>query len=156
MLNKSFRKILHERKFYDAEKYFDYAWYKKNYGLGPEFDNHDLFLHFMNTGWGAGFDPNPYFDTDWYHQQYLADDSCSINPLLHFINVGALERNSASLFFDTAWYVDQNPDVMQSGMNPLLHFLNFGRREGRLAIKSVINKKIDSVLLDKSISDMAS
>jgi GT2 family glycosyltransferase len=156
MLNKIFSKIRQETGFYEAEKYFDYDWYQKNYGLTPGFDASDAFSHFMNTGWKMGFDPNPYFDTDWYLQQYELSDSVSINPLLHFINIGALERNKPSLFFDTSWYLDQHPDVLQAGINPFLHFLPYGRNEGRLAMKSAVIKEIDSVLMNESLSDMAS
>ena len=156
MLNKSLRKIRQETGFYEAEKYFDYDWYQKNYGLVPGFDASDAFSHFMNTGWKVGFDPNPYFDTDWYLQQYDHGDSVSINPLLHFINLGAIEGNKPSLFFDTAWYLDQYPDVLNVGMNPLLHFLTYGRNEGRLSMQSTVIKDIDSVLVDELLTETTS
>jgi GT2 family glycosyltransferase len=44
---------------------FDSAWYSRQYGVSEQ----EAINHFESLGKNIGYDPNPWFDQDWYHSE---------------------------------------------------------------------------------------
>jgi GT2 family glycosyltransferase len=78
--------------------------------------------------WGAteGRDPNPFFDSDWYVQQYADVATANLNPLSHYILYGALEGRNPSAHFDAQAYALQQLSGNPIHANPLSHFIQRG------------------------------
>jgi hypothetical protein len=86
-------------------------------------------VHYLKEGAGRGYDPNPYFDSQWYLSRYPDVARERINPLRHYVEYGAKEGHDPSLRFETDWYRKQNDLPVDE--NPLEHFLTLGIRSGR-------------------------
>lgn len=74
----------------------------------------------------------PWFDRNWYLEQYPDVRKAGFDPVGHYHEFGWKEGRNPSPDFDTVHYLMENPDVVASGMNPLLHFVLHGEAEGRL------------------------
>ena len=111
---------------------FDATFYATRYALSALSDD-DLYKHFIYTGRFIGFDPNAFFDTDWYLAQNRDLRGPAVDALDHYLSHGAIEGRDPSPAFSSWLYWMLNPDVKASGMNPLLHYLRHGREEGRHA-----------------------
>ena len=72
---------------------------------------------------------SPYFDGDWYKQNYDIPDDVDCEE--HYLKIGYAKRYDPSSEFSTSEYYACNVDVEEHGMNPLLHYENYGRDEGR-------------------------
>lgn len=109
---------------------FDSYWYAIQYphtavpGLRP-------IDHWIISGRGSRYQPNPLFDVDYYLAQVPGLDPLSHDPLWHYYEEGAARGLDPHPLFHSAWYLDQNPDVGKAGHNPLGHYLQTGAREGR-------------------------
>ena len=93
----------------------------------------DLSAQYDSAGWQAGWDPNPYFDTNFYLAQNPDVRAAGIDPLWHYENFGWHEGRDPSLLFSGKTYLAQNPDVAAAGIGPLYHYETFGVNEGRAA-----------------------
>ena len=106
---------------------FDEVWYRKQTKAGA-----DAIAHYLRKGAAKGFDPNPFFDSDWYLTQYPDVAAAAANPLEHYLLFGARERRDPHPGFSTDWYFARYPDAAAATMNPLQHFLTYGAEEGRM------------------------
>ncbi|XOV89483.1 MAG: hypothetical protein ACFHX7_06260 [Pseudomonadota bacterium] len=89
-------------------------------------------LHYRLSGWKAGYEPHPLFDTDFYLSQVgLTLDTVDMPPLLHYLRIGVRLNVSPHPEFDTRWYKSQYPDVASSPIPMLIHFSAHGWHEGR-------------------------
>lgn len=107
----------------------DEEWYISHY---PDLTGSsvDPVEHYFYFGWKEGRNPNAYFDTDWFLDQYGVSNEC---PLLYYIKNWLKKDLRASLRFDSHKYRYANLDVLKAKVEPLAHYLNYGRREGRSA-----------------------
>ncbi|GGH17251.1 hypothetical protein GCM10007036_18540 [Alsobacter metallidurans] len=96
----------------------------------------DPYAHYLTSGWKSGFNPNAYFDVNFYLAQNPAVAAAGVDPLQHYMTAGWRQGLNPSADFDAASYLAANPDVAQAGLNPLLHFLQTGADEGRDAFAS--------------------
>jgi glycosyltransferase involved in cell wall biosynthesis len=107
---------------------FDAAWYRQRY---PEVAAHaNPLVHYLKRGGFEGYNPNPYFDSEWYLAINPDVAASGINPLVHFVRYGAREGRNPSLLFDIHYYRRQYPKIAASGINPLEHFLSVGLADG--------------------------
>lgn len=79
----------------------------------------------------ADSNPNPFFDTRWYLQQYPDVAISSENPLVHYLQYGWKEGRDPGPDFSTNGYLAHNEDVREKGICPLEHYLLYGILEGR-------------------------
>lgn len=65
---------------------FNAGWYRAQYGASTR--GKDPLWHYLDTGWKAGADPSPSFDTS--HYQEANDDvrASGMNPLFHYVEHG--------------------------------------------------------------------
>lgn len=107
---------------------FDPAYYASQVGgISPD---HSL-LHYLDGGWRS-HDPNPFFSTSWYLENYAHAMKAGTPPLLHYLRTGWKLAFRPGPDFDPAWYRERYADVAGAGSEPLGHFLRWGRAEGRL------------------------
>ncbi|MEM6890476.1 MAG: glycosyltransferase [Pseudomonadota bacterium] len=107
----------------DLHPLIDQAWYSAQTGVAVQ----DAALHFMTTGWRAGDQPNPFFDTNWYRDTHMHGDRGE-NPLCHYARAGWKQQLAPSKDFEPAWYTNEH---MYSGNgDPLTHFLTVGQDRG--------------------------
>lgn len=109
---------------------FDHAWYSTE--CGEALSRRAAVTHYLSKGAGAGFDPNPHFDSDWYLTANPDVAAAGFNPLVHFLTDGAREGRNPSAEFDLRWYIERYPDVALAGIAPFTHYVEFGFKEGRL------------------------
>ena len=83
-------------------------------------------FHYLVWGGTRGRNPNPFFDSAWYLEQYREVARAGINPLLHYVRWGAWEGKNPSPYFNTSWYLQQHPELAETRTNPLAHFLRKG------------------------------
>ena len=82
----------------------------------------DPFEHYLNFGFKEGRNPNPYFDSQWYSNEYkLANDE---NPLLHYLSEGWKQNNKTIGWFDISEY--RRIANLNIEVDPLEHFLSIG------------------------------
>jgi GT2 family glycosyltransferase len=74
---------------------------------------------------------SPFFDRQWYLQQYPDVAASGSDPAMHYVTHGTAEGRSPGPAFDAGWYVATYPDVAASGANPLVHYMARGKAEGR-------------------------
>src|SRR5439155_9838122 len=107
---------------------FDAVWYRQRY---PDVAAHaHPLVHYLKRGGFEGYNPNPYFDSEWYLAINPDVAASGINPLVHFVRYGAREGRNPSLRFDIYYYCRQYPKIAASGINPLEHFLSVGLADG--------------------------
>ncbi len=113
-------RAVHRSGLFDSRFYLE---------LDPDLDPRyvDPLLHYIQTGWQEGRNPNGIFDAAWYREQYAgARDG---DPLLHYIEQGWRQGNDPSPLFWTGWYMEQYPEWKKKA-NPLAHYLHLGWASG--------------------------
>jgi lipopolysaccharide biosynthesis protein len=71
----------------------------------------DPILHYLRRGAREGYNPNPFFEGDWYLARYPDVRAAGMNPLVHYLRYGAAEQRDPGPFFDTHWYFTQYPEL---------------------------------------------
>lgn len=94
----------------------------------------DPLSHYLKYGWKKGKNPSPVFETNYYIQNYLSDNT--ICPIVHYFIEGQKARLStceADLepFFDREFYLEKYPDVRRNRIDPLRHYWQQGWKEER-------------------------
>lgn len=69
-------------------------WYRNRYAADIA-DDEDAALHYHLRGWQCGFDPNPWFKTNWYLDQNPVLRKGHLSPLAHFVATGAAAGQSS-------------------------------------------------------------
>lgn len=78
------------------------------------------------------FDPNKYFDSDWYVLECARKGIfISASPLLHYLRFGAQMHLDPSPIFSHSKYLTINFQLDRSPLNPLYHFMKYGVSENR-------------------------
>jgi len=90
----------------------------------------DPWGHYKRHARVPGYDPNPAFDSAWYAEHYLPNNTQE-TPIGHYVRLGVSLNLRPSPIFDRGWYLTTNPDVANAGVEPLKHFLEHGSSEGR-------------------------
>ena len=75
-------------------KKFKTDWYFEQY---PEVQQHRYWrnhpeAHYLQLGAAAGYNPAPWFDTQWYLMQYQDVANSGINPFVHYLTYGSKEN----------------------------------------------------------------
>ena len=91
----------------------------------------DPLTHYELYGADEGRNPNAFFNTIEYKQQYTDVVEAGFNPLTHYLEYGWQEGRDFSPNFDTQAYLADHPDVAAAGVDPLQHYLFNGIFEGR-------------------------
>lgn len=74
---------------------------------------------------------SPYFNKDFYLENYPNVSVSGIDPLTHYLFHGQNEGKFPSLSFDGTFYLNQNPSIKEANMNPLVHYVLYGKEEGK-------------------------
>lgn len=74
-----------------ASGLFDPPWYRSTY---PEAAGHDALAYFLESGWKAGHDPGPGFDSAYYLAANPDVAAAGINPVSHYLRHGRDEGRS--------------------------------------------------------------
>lgn len=93
-------------------------------------------IHFNQSGWKEGRDPNAFFHERYYLNQNPDVAAAGINPLTQYHNSGWQEGRDPSANFSTKLYLSANPDVASAHIDPLMHYLTSGRAEGRMSFSA--------------------
>lgn len=88
-------------KAIDAGRLVDHDWYLLKY---PDvaISSSDPVDHYFGNGHKEGRDPNPFFSTRWYREQYL-NNSFDVNPLQHYVEFDYIEAIVSVPFIDKAF-----------------------------------------------------
>lgn len=113
---------------------FDEKFYLATYFNGTKPPVDDLLVHYLTEGVKKKYNPNEYFDTEYYLGVNDDVKTARLNPLWHFIVYGWKEGRNPSVNFDINYYLQTNKDVRATGGNPLTHYLLWGKTEGRSSI----------------------
>ncbi len=107
---------------------FDNRWYATQISDGIKLN--DMVDHYCRIGKFRGFDPSPYFDTDWYVATAgIALDKVE-NPLAHFIEFGGASLFDPHPLFNTRWYKWTYMSSEDINLPPLIDYIAIGRRKG--------------------------
>ncbi|MBB3142617.1 glycosyltransferase family 2 protein [Halomonas organivorans] len=88
---------------------------------------------------------SPWFDADWYLNQYAEVATSDLAPEVHYLQVGEPRGWRPGPSFDPRWYLAQYPDLAKADISPLLHFISHGEQEGRLPCA------LEAVRLDRAL-----
>lgn len=124
------------------ENLIDQSWMSTIYGDLNQYDATPTGFTELEV-FKNGFDPNPFFDSDWYLEEYEDVEKAGLDPLWHYVEFGEQEGRRPNPFFDPIFYRARYPDLVEFGGSLLGHFLTYGNSEGR--ISSCLRTK-DSVI----------
>ena len=79
-----------ERNILQKSRYFDEAYYLRNYG--DQIDGTLPAFHYLLIGWQLGYNPSESFCNDTYLAEYKDVFMSGINPLLHYERYGRKEK----------------------------------------------------------------
>ena len=126
---KSFKYYLLNKHYRTIKKsgLFDPCFYRQNDSqMNPLFI--DPLIHYVETGWREGRNPNPLFEANWYRQTYqVAEDQ---DPLLYYLNKGWRDGDNPDSLFWSKWYTQVYPQSTAKGKTPLCHYIEKGWHEG--------------------------
>ena len=109
------------QKGFQANPYFDPAWYTNTYGA--EFlPGENPLIHYMRRGERENAWPSPHFDPEWYRDRYELGEHES--PLRHYLVNRFAGGHSPLPVFDVADYTQSNPECLVTRQDPYLHWLN--------------------------------
>jgi glycosyltransferase involved in cell wall biosynthesis len=103
----------------DPCAFFDCAWYRKTYGIGPR--EHGL-RHFLERRFTGQVNPVPVFDAAFYLEANPDVAAGGADPFEHFLIFGTAEGRDPAPDFDVKFYTKRYGAVLE-GQNPLLHYL---------------------------------
>ena len=78
------------------------------------------------TGWKQGYNPGPWFDTNYYLAHNPDVAATHSDPLMHFETFGWKEGRDPSPHFSISAYNAANPGAASSGVDPLVTYLASG------------------------------
>ncbi len=90
--------------------YFDEVFYRIAANID---DSVDAAEHYCRTGWRAGLNPSPYFDTRYYRAQYRDVSNSDANPLIHYLRHGAAEKRQPDPKFDVPAFTASHPEAAE-------------------------------------------
>ena len=88
-----------ELKILQKSKYFDEAYYLRNYG--GKIDGTLPAFHYLLIGWQLGYNPSESFCNDTYLSEYKDVFMSGINPLLHYERYGRKEKRKVRTVGET-------------------------------------------------------
>lgn len=74
--------------------------------------------HYATAGWRQRFDPNPWFSTEAYLEDYPGVAEAGIVPLFHFLEMGADEGKEPKPSRHAAAYFNRNLDIPREAAAP--------------------------------------
>lgn len=107
----------------------DCDWYRSRYAseVGCVAD---AARDYLERGWRAGRDPNPWFCSQWYLNMNSDARTANISPLEHFVRSGAASGRRPHPLFDIEWYAKYYLAGAPPGAQTLQHFMTIGTQTG--------------------------
>jgi glycosyltransferase involved in cell wall biosynthesis len=75
----------------------------------------NIIFHYCTSGWKAGIDPSPLFDTNNYLSKYPDIKESGINPMVHFFKFGIRENRQS---MDDIHFMRKRADIKKPFRNP--------------------------------------
>ncbi len=128
---------------------FDTAFYYWRY---PEVREQRLnpLVHYLQSG-GANYDPNPFFDSAYYHSQ-LGGQELTASLLEHYLcHTGEEALANPNRLFDTEYFKKHNRETRTGEITPLEFYLGHGWKHGRLISNKVSRYVIRSLHLEDGL-----
>lgn len=110
---------------HDSSVLFDVNWYQKKYNI-PEHIN--PLIHYLEVGYKKGYNPNIYFDTDFYLNEYPDVKADGVNPFFHYLKYGLYEGRLPKLFTLNE-IKNQNLTISLKGRSKYLFLFNDSNNE---------------------------
>ena len=118
---------------------FDDVWYTNEYESITDISS--ALHHFSLSGIYDDYNPNAYFDSDWYRQTYGL--KASQIPLVHYIRSWHTNIFNPSKSFDVQGYVSKNPKLANYTIEPLAHYLHSEKtKELFVSISSIAERQL--------------
>jgi len=109
-----------------SSRLLDIDYYQKKYAIQAS-QNSEIVEHFFYFGVRQGYNPNSYFDTNWYLEKNSDVMKSQMNPLLHYILFGEKEGRWPCPYFDPLWYKGEHkPRFWRKTV--LYHYLSKGKK----------------------------
>jgi GT2 family glycosyltransferase/glycosyltransferase involved in cell wall biosynthesis len=80
-----------------------------------------------------GYDPNSYFDSDWYLMVHSFPKKLMHDPLWDYVVAGESLGKNPNPIFSVSDYLKFNGDLENKKINYLLHYIEHGKKEGRFS-----------------------
>ncbi len=74
--------------------------------------------HYATIGWQKGYDPNPWFSTEAYLEDYPGVKEAGLVPLFHFLEMGADEGKECKPSRHAAAYFNRNLGFANEKLRP--------------------------------------
>ena len=87
---------------------FNRKFYRSSYGIARYINAE---THFHTIGWKKGFQPSPFFDTQFYLKSYRDVQEIGINPLIHYLLDGGPELRRPTEDFDPEAFCAAHPTL---------------------------------------------
>ncbi|MEG4027114.1 MULTISPECIES: rhamnosyltransferase WsaF family glycosyltransferase [unclassified Microcoleus] len=110
---------LSEREIITQSSLFDESWYVTKYAQFIAQDI-DPVTHYLTEGASRGFDPSPFFNTNYYFSQLSSVDKTHKNPLLHYLKYG-WKKYDPNPYFSTSFYLQLYSSELNN-LTPLEHY----------------------------------
>ena len=130
---------------YNPNIFFDNDYYLSAYN-DVKSSKENPFFHYILKGKDEGRYPNkeatlnyylkilkPYFDNDYYLNNYPQVKELNIEPIIHYLTIGWKLGFNPNSEFDNDFYLNTYDDVKITNKNPYLHYIEKGKKEGRPA-----------------------
>lgn len=85
-------------------------------------------IHYLETGYKKGYNPNIYFDTNFYLNEYPDVKTDDINPFFHYLKYGIYEGRIPKLF-TLSEIKEQNLSISLKGRSKYLFLFNDSNNE---------------------------
>ena len=110
---------LSEREIITQSSLFDESWYVMKYAqfIGQDIDP---VTHYLTEGASQGFDPSPFFNTNYYFSQFSDVDKIIKNPLIHYLKDG-YKKYDPNPYFSTSFYLQLYSSELNN-LTPLEHY----------------------------------
>lgn len=110
------------KKAFDASK-FDVEYYKEHYL--SDIDDCDPISHYLDIGVKKGFNPNAFFDSVWYLNEYPDVKNANVNPFIHYAEHGIYEGRIPKILTWEEFYKEfKNLKLTLKGRKKYLFLVN--------------------------------
>lgn len=124
-------------------------YYRFRYGH-ESLSNEQALTHYLQFGIYEGFDPNPWFSSEYVANEYAKEISDYDLPIIAYLALESTLRINASEVFNTSHYARANARVVRTS-SYLQHYVQVGHKEGLPCFPNPVPDYLGRELLELSI-----